>query len=76
MALSRCEKLDPDRRNRVIAAAAAEFAAKGYEGATLVAITESLGLGKASLYYYVADKADLCKTVVEDAWAPWRTSRR
>ena len=72
MALPRFEKLDRDRRNRVIVAAAVEFAAKGYEGATLVAITESLGLGKASLYYYVADKADLCKTVVEDAWARLR----
>lgn len=68
MALPRFEKLDPERRSRVIAAAAAEFAAKGYEGATLEAIAETLGIGKASLYYYFADKADLCKTVVEDAW--------
>ena len=68
MALPRFEKLDPDRRHRVIAAAAIEFAAKGYEGATLEAITESVGIGKTSIYYYFTDKADLCTTVVENAW--------
>jgi AcrR family transcriptional regulator len=68
MALHRFEKLSADRRHRVIAAAAMEFAAKGYEGATLEAITESVGMGKTSVYYYFADKADLCSTVLEEAW--------
>ena len=43
MALPRFEKLDADRRNRVMAAAV--FAAKGYEGTTLEAIAENLGIG-------------------------------
>ena len=68
MALLRFAKLPAERRHRLIAAAAVEFAANGYDGAALGAIADSAGVGKASIYYYFADKADLCATVLEEAW--------
>jgi AcrR family transcriptional regulator len=68
MALPRFQKLSAERRHRLIAAAAEEFAEKGYEGAGLMAIAERSGIGKASVYYYFADKADLCATVLDEAW--------
>jgi len=68
MALPRFAKLPAERRHRLIAAAAVEFAAKGYDGALLGAIAERSGMKKTSVYYYFADKADLCATVLEEAW--------
>ena len=52
----------------MIAAAAAEFAARGYKGAVLSNIADKSGMGKTSFYYYFADKADLCDTVLDEAW--------
>lgn len=43
------------RRGLILDAAAAEFAAVGYERATLERIGERVGLSKASVYYYVQD---------------------
>ena len=68
MALPRFAKLPAERRHRLIAAAAEEFAANGYDGAALGAIADNAGVGKASIYYYFTDKADLCATVLEEAW--------
>ena len=68
MALPRFAKLPAERRHRLIAAAAVEFAKKGFSGAGLGAIAEKAGIGKASFYYYFTDKADLCATVLEEAW--------
>ncbi len=76
MALPRFQKLSAERRHRVIAAAAVEFAAKGYQGAALTAIAEKSGMGKASFYYYFADKADLCRTVLDEAWRRFRMEGR
>jgi AcrR family transcriptional regulator len=68
MPLSRFEKLDPDRRQRLLQAAAQEFAAEGFEGASLGRIAEGAGVSKPALYYYFEDKADLFVTVVREAW--------
>ncbi len=69
MALPRfLDKLSADRRIGLIAAAAEEFAAKGYKGALLEAIAEKAEIGKSSFYYYFSDKADLCQTVLDEAW--------
>lgn len=76
MALPRFHKLPAERRHRLIEAAAEELAEKGYEGAALVAIAERSGIGKASVYYYFADKADLCRTVLEEAWQILRLEGR
>jgi len=68
MPLARFEKLDPERRQRLLQAAAQEFAAEGFEGASLGRIAEGAGVSKPSLYYYFEDKADLFVTVVREAW--------
>ena len=68
MALPRFAKLPAERRHLIIASAAVEFAAKGYDGAVLGAIAEKSGIGKSSFYYYFSDKEDLCATVLGEAW--------
>jgi len=68
MALSRFEKLPADRRHRILAAAAAEFASKGFRGAALSAIAEDSGIATTTFYYYFADKTDLFETVLDEAW--------
>lgn len=68
MPLTRFEKLDPHRRQRLVAAAAREFAFEGYEAASLGRIAEESGVSKPALYYYFEDKADLYATVVREAW--------
>jgi AcrR family transcriptional regulator len=69
MPLARFEHLEAERRRRLLVAAAHEFAAEGYEGASLAAIAEEAGISKPAVYYYFEDKADLYATVVREAWA-------
>ncbi|MEZ5998344.1 MAG: TetR/AcrR family transcriptional regulator [Hyphomonas sp.] len=69
MSRSRFENLDPDKQQRLIDSAAHEFAAKGYEGASLNRILEEAGMSKSSLYYYFDDKADLFTTLVDRSLA-------
>ncbi len=68
MPLARFERLDSDRRERLLRAAAQEFAAEGFEGASLARIAEQGGVSKPALYYYFEDKADLYATVVRESW--------
>jgi AcrR family transcriptional regulator len=63
----RFSRLDPERRRGVLQAAAGEFAAHGYEGASLNRILEGAGVSKGSFYYYFEDKADLFAAVVDEA---------
>jgi AcrR family transcriptional regulator len=66
--LARFEKMEPDRRQRLLRAAAKEFVSEGFEKASLGRIAEGAGVSKAALYYYFEDKADLYATVVRAAW--------
>lgn len=50
----------------IIQAAAQVFAEKGFYGATMQDIADSLGMNKSSLYYYVKGKEDLVKGLVEE----------
>jgi len=68
MPLARFDRIDPERRARLLSAAAQEFAAEGFERASLGRIAEGAGVSKPSLYYYFEDKADLYATVVRAAW--------
>jgi AcrR family transcriptional regulator len=65
----RFDSLDPDRKRLLLEAAAAEFAAHGYEAASFNRIIERAGTSKGAIYYYFEDKADLYATVVRDAVA-------
>lgn len=65
----RLEKLDAERQRRLFESAAAEFAAHGFDGASLNRILEKSGMSKSSLYYYFDDKADLFTTLIERTMA-------
>ena len=68
MPLARFERLEPERRRKLIEAATQEFAAQGYDGASLARIARLAGLSKPAIYYYFEDKGDIYSTVVREAW--------
>jgi AcrR family transcriptional regulator len=65
MARDRLQRMDPERREKLFQSAAEEFAAQGYEGASLNRIIERAGIGKSSLYYYFDDKRDLFGQLIQ-----------
>lgn len=69
MSRRRFEKLDAERQRRLFESAAEEFAAHGFDGASLNRILEKSGMSKSSLYYYFDDKADLFTTLIERSLA-------
>ena len=60
----RFERLPEDKRARILDAAAREFAAHGYENASLNKILELAGISKGAAYYYFDDKLDLYITTL------------
>jgi len=56
--------LAPEKRERILEAAAKEFTAHGYDGASLNRILDNAGISKGAAYYYFDDKADLYTTTV------------
>ncbi|HEX6536491.1 MAG TPA: TetR/AcrR family transcriptional regulator [Gemmatimonadaceae bacterium] len=69
MVQQRFDNLPPERREQIFAAAASEFAERGYEAASVNRILDRAGLSKGSLYYYFEDKADLFSTLLDRALA-------
>jgi len=65
MPFSRFTKMPHEKRERLLTVAAQEFAAHGFEAASLNRILEEAQIGKSSAYYYFEDKADLFRTAVE-----------
>lgn len=61
--------LKDDVRARILVAAVAEFAARGFDGTTMAAIGARAGLGAASLYRYYPGKEQLFDAVVPPALA-------
>jgi AcrR family transcriptional regulator len=57
------ETLDEGKRTKLLEAAMKEFAAHGYELASINRILEEAGFSKGSFYYYFEDKLDLAATV-------------
>ncbi|OBB57521.1 TetR/AcrR family transcriptional regulator [Mycobacterium sp. 852013-51886_SCH5428379] len=60
-------RLDGSRRNAVLAAAEAEFAAHGFSAGSLNVIARRAGVAKGSLFQYFADKRDLYAYVTDQA---------
>jgi TetR/AcrR family transcriptional regulator, cholesterol catabolism regulator len=56
-----------ERRAEIIATAARIFREKGFRGASLADVAESLGTDRASLYYYIGSKEELFHEIVKDA---------
>ena len=65
-----------DLEDAILRAAEAEFAEKGFEGATTSAIAARAGLPKANLHYYVATKEALYRRVVEGVLEAWLDAAR
>jgi AcrR family transcriptional regulator len=61
----RFDNLRPEKRERILGAAAREFAAHGFERASLNQILKEARISKGAAYYYFDDKADLFATVVK-----------
>jgi AcrR family transcriptional regulator len=58
----------------VFAAAAAEFAARGYAGANVDRIARAARLNKAMIYYHFESKAALYRAILRDMFAAVRTA--
>jgi AcrR family transcriptional regulator len=61
-----------DSRRRVFAAAAAEFAARGYAGANVDRIARAARLNKAMIYYHFTSKAALYREILRDMFTAVR----
>lgn len=66
MPSSTWDNLADEKRERVLAAARAEFARRGFEAGSLNTIASEAGIAKGSLFQYFSDKVDLIDTVVRD----------
>lgn len=66
---------DPERtRAAILAAATAEFTAKGLTGARVDAIAKAAGANKRMIYHYFGDKDGLYLAVLEATYAAIRTA--
>jgi len=66
---------DPEAtRRRILAAAKAEFARKGFGGARVDDIAERAKANKRMLYHYFGDKEDLFRRTLEDAYGAFRAA--
>ncbi len=61
-------------RDRVFAAAAAEFAARGYAGANMDRIARAARLNKAMIYYHFENKAALYREILRDMFGAVRSA--
>jgi TetR/AcrR family transcriptional regulator len=61
-------------RQAILRAAAAEFAARGFDGATVDRIAARAGVNKALLYYYFHNKAGLYREILRDLFAAVATA--
>src|SRR6266702_8452223 len=65
MPFPRFYKLPLEKRERLMEAAAKEFAAYGFDDASLNRILETVKMSKGAAYYYFEDKLDLFFTVIQ-----------
>jgi len=65
------QQLPLERREEILAMAAEEFAARGFQGTSYNQLLQRLGIGKSSAYHYFEDKADLFRTAVAERYTKW-----
>ncbi len=58
------DRIDPDKRKRILTVATAEFAVKGFHNANVNVIADKLSISIGSLYKYFGTKENLFLTVV------------
>jgi AcrR family transcriptional regulator len=69
--LTRREELGVESRRRIIDAAAALMAERGYAGTSISAVSRRSGLPAGSIYWHFASKQALLGAVVEEGAARW-----
>jgi AcrR family transcriptional regulator len=69
MARPRATSGGPGTRERLYAAAAAEFAARGFAGASVDRIARAARVNKAMIYYHFRSKAALYRDILRDMFA-------
>jgi AcrR family transcriptional regulator len=69
LATKRFQNLGSEKQEKLLAAAADEFATHGYAAASMNRVVERAGSSKGAFYYYFENKADVLATVVETAMA-------
>jgi AcrR family transcriptional regulator len=70
--MARPKAADSASRARILRAAAAEFAARGYAGANMDRIARTARLNKAMIYYHFANKAALYREILNDMFGAVR----
>ncbi|MEM7139238.1 MAG: TetR/AcrR family transcriptional regulator [Myxococcota bacterium] len=63
----------PSQRDALLEVAAAEFAASGFEGASVQKIASAAGVSKAKIFYYFDGKEDLYSEVLDRTLQPLLT---
>src|SRR5246127_5789868 len=58
-------------RERILDAATAIAAERGYEGTSIAVVTAKCGLPASSIYWHFKDKDDLIAGVIERSFAQW-----
>lgn len=69
MPRSAFERMPPERRDALLRTAATEFAAAGYERASLNKVIRECGMSKSSFYHVVESKQELFEYVIRDLGA-------
>ena len=67
---SRSRSPAPGTRSRILAAAAAEFGARGFAATTVDRIARRARVNKAMIYYHFPDKRALYTTIVREHFTP------
>lgn len=68
--LPRWDRVEPEKKQAILAAARAEFIQNGLARASYNQIIEASGVSKGAMYYYFEDREDLLVTTFEDALQP------
>src|SRR5208337_624250 len=72
--LATFRQLPPDKQERVLTAALAEFADQGYRAASLNRVVAQAGIAKGSLYQYFPNKEGIFRHIFQHALTQvWRT---
>src|SRR5215467_14647134 len=58
-------------RTRILDAASAIAAERGYEGTSIALVSAACGLPASSIYWHFKDKDDLIAAVIERSFADW-----
>jgi AcrR family transcriptional regulator len=69
--LTRREQLGVESRRRIIDAAAALMAERGFAGTSIAAVSKKSGLPSGSIYWHFANKEALLSAVIEDGAQQW-----